>query len=583
MFAAVALGLGCVLLSICGFVAPATAQTSWARTSTGWTAERMRFEPSGGSTGITVGGVGTFRGSIEVVRSAAGLAIVNEVSFDDYVKGISEVPNSWPIEALKAQAIAARTYALWEYHRQGAGAYRAAGAHICATQACQVYTGLAKEQSPNSERWVAAVEATTSQVLWWRNAPIVAKYSSSNGGEAVDGGRPYLRAFADPDDAHSPLHRWQVQVGTAQLAAAFGLAPRTIVAIQRAGDEILMTAKHDPANPEEPPAHLTVAAGDFRARVNEAVPTPSHVPRTLPTVRFAPSIAADGTAVVFDGRGWGHGIGMSQWGAYGKAARGMKAPEILASYYAGLKPVTLPASHMPQTIKVAIAIDAGSTTISPATDEGRLKVTAAGDEPIAHGDRAGWTVRPTGAGVAVEALDAAARESSAAVTPAPEAALTATIGAPIEVPAQLSDGARVAARATPPGATEPIALGEPKVFDAGTLTLRLPPAAQPGAYTITIDTDRGGGRTGTSTITIDVTAGPTGGATDAPDAGETDGNERLEAIAGGPEASLWPLTSRSAPATPVKIAGALALLALAGTSAGVAKVALGRFRPAPLH
>ena len=197
--AAAALVLGWMVLMVAGAVAPAHAGAqTWSRTDTGWTADRVRIEPAPGTAGVTVAGVGTYRGAIEITRSDRGVDVVNEVPFEDYVKGISEVSSAWPIEALKAQAIAARTYAVWEITRDTATEYRAAGADICATQACQVYTGLAKERAENGARWVAAVDATKSQVLWWNNGPIAAKYSSSNGGEAVAGGRPYLRAFADP-------------------------------------------------------------------------------------------------------------------------------------------------------------------------------------------------------------------------------------------------------------------------------------------------------------------------------------------------------------------------------------------------
>src|SRR4051812_41655660 len=74
------------------------------------------FAPRDGTT-MSDEGRGDFAGSLEVRRSGAGLTVINELSLDDYVAGIREVPSGWPMEALKAQAVAARTYALWELEK----------------------------------------------------------------------------------------------------------------------------------------------------------------------------------------------------------------------------------------------------------------------------------------------------------------------------------------------------------------------------------------------------------------------------------------------------------------------------------
>src|SRR5262249_8341371 len=143
----------------------------------GWVVDRVRIEPVDPSGEIDVAG-GSYLGAIEIGRpapatipafplqptqaatkgrgrattttttkpttttvakgSTAGpLSVVNDVSLEDYVSGISEVPSSWPEEALKAQAIAARTYALNQL---------STGRTLCDTDACQVYTGLAKQR-----------------------------------------------------------------------------------------------------------------------------------------------------------------------------------------------------------------------------------------------------------------------------------------------------------------------------------------------------------------------------------------------------------------------------------------------------
>ena len=142
----------------------------------------VRFEPLGtGDGGLTVAGTGTFRGGIEVRRNGRGLAVVNHLPLEEYVRGIDEVPPSWPAAALQAQAIAARTYAA---HKALAGEarWRAVGADICATSTCQVYRGLDAEKRAQGYGWLRAVEATAGRALLEGGRPIMASYSSTANG-----------------------------------------------------------------------------------------------------------------------------------------------------------------------------------------------------------------------------------------------------------------------------------------------------------------------------------------------------------------------------------------------------------------
>lgn len=150
--------------------------------SAGWAVAAVRFEPmGGGSDGLTVAGTGTYRGWLEVRRNGRGLAVVNHVGFEEYVRGIEEVPPSWPAAALQAQAIAARTYAAHKVAGQEA-AWRAVGADICATPRCQVYRGLEAERKAQGHGWLAAVEATAGSVLLAGGRPIMASYSATANG-----------------------------------------------------------------------------------------------------------------------------------------------------------------------------------------------------------------------------------------------------------------------------------------------------------------------------------------------------------------------------------------------------------------
>ena len=132
-----------------------------------WIVDRPKFEPID-PTHLTADGIGDYRGGIELVRNGKTIDVVNHVTVEDYLKGISEVPAAWPLEAQKAQAIAARTYALYEAARKSdsdESKTTKSTADLCATDSCQVYAGLAKERRQGSEAWLAAVAQTKHQVL----------------------------------------------------------------------------------------------------------------------------------------------------------------------------------------------------------------------------------------------------------------------------------------------------------------------------------------------------------------------------------------------------------------------------------
>ncbi|HWC09720.1 MAG TPA: SpoIID/LytB domain-containing protein, partial [Acidimicrobiales bacterium] len=122
------------LLTVAALASTGTAPAPAAADSpAGWVVDRVRFEPVDGTGGLlTAEGVGTYRGAVEIVPAPGGLAVVNEVGLEDYLKGIAEVPPEWPVQALQAQVIAARTYALHSMSSTADSPWKAAGAHICA-------------------------------------------------------------------------------------------------------------------------------------------------------------------------------------------------------------------------------------------------------------------------------------------------------------------------------------------------------------------------------------------------------------------------------------------------------------------
>ncbi|WP_051551327.1 SpoIID/LytB domain-containing protein [Nocardioides sp. URHA0020] len=144
-------------------------------------------------------GRASYRGvlrSTSVNASGTSRDTVNVVPVEAYLRGVvpREVPASWPAAAVRAQAVAARTYAVSERRARTRAPY-----DLCDTASCQVYGGFQAEQ-PQSD---AAVRATSRRVVLYGGRPVFAQFSSSNGGWSVDGGYPYLRAAEDRFDRGS--------------------------------------------------------------------------------------------------------------------------------------------------------------------------------------------------------------------------------------------------------------------------------------------------------------------------------------------------------------------------------------------
>jgi SpoIID/LytB domain protein len=149
-----------------------------------------------------------------VIRLAGSgtLEVVNDsLTMQQYLYGLAEVPSSWPVEALKAQALAGRTYAYKRVLSPRTSTY-----DILSTTTDQVYAGYEKEGGALGSQWVAAVNGTDQQIITYNGSAIDALYSSSNGGFSEDSGYafvtslPYLRAAADPFDnaAGNTNFRW---------------------------------------------------------------------------------------------------------------------------------------------------------------------------------------------------------------------------------------------------------------------------------------------------------------------------------------------------------------------------------------
>lgn len=205
-----------------------------SRTVVGYlTSAWHRYEPGGRATLVgdgqfgadvpmtlwTPSGSRTYRGGLRAASPAPGSSdrdTIDVESLDSYVQGVvpSEMPPSWSAEAVQAQAVAARTYAVWSRDLNPQRYW-----HICDTSSCQVFRGVDGEDARSN----AAVSATARQILLYGGAAAFTQFSSSSGGWTSAGTRPYLVAEADPYDDHpaNPVHDWTTRLTAAQVQRAY--------------------------------------------------------------------------------------------------------------------------------------------------------------------------------------------------------------------------------------------------------------------------------------------------------------------------------------------------------------------------
>jgi stage II sporulation protein D len=322
--------------------------------------------------------------------------------FERYLQGIAEVPPSWPRAALEAQAIAARSYALATTGWSGSEG-ETLPTPICATTACQVYRGIPVPPEPDVRRWYAAVRATAGEVLLYDEGPAETVYFSTSNGRTYGNDEvfgsdplPYLRPVVERDDGASPTSRWGVRLPFAHLTRFLREAGEW----PRRGAISSVDVEAGTLTVSGGGASRTMEVSTFRDAVNVWAPCllpgrypTSALPVTIPS-RWM-SLSAGENALAVTGRGWGHGVGMVQWGAYGKARRGLSASDILAFYYGGLRPQPYPE---PGLIHVQVASGLTSLRITPSGPGARLDGVVLGAElvTITGGDRIDVSTAPSG-------------------------------------------------------------------------------------------------------------------------------------------------------------------------------------------
>ncbi len=255
-----------------------------------------------------------YRGRTHIIRQGDSLTAINYVDLEQYLYSVvgAEAVSSWPIEALKAQAVAARSYALYKRNTGANSIY-----DVDTTVGTQVYKGLDTEYTTTHE----AVDDTHGQIMTYQNKVILAAFHSSSGGytenveDVWSSPLPYLRGVVDYDQ-QSPVFQWQetvpvskIQTLVASVGNIQGLQPEKMTPHGRI---ITMKVTGDRGTQD-------VSGKDLRAALD------------LRSTLFR--VSTVGSNLLVRGRGFGHGLGLSQWGAYFLAKQGVDYRRILAHYY----------------------------------------------------------------------------------------------------------------------------------------------------------------------------------------------------------------------------------------------------------
>lgn len=280
-----------------------------------------RLERLGNSKGEALIEGLKYRGNIEIWRGQNGLYVINEVGLEEYIKGVvaGEMGSSWEIEALKAQAVAARTYAVFQI--KNGSTQKPLRYNLTSSVMHQVYKGVTVSESIKR-----AVDETKGEILTYEGKPIIAYYHSTSGGitedasEVFSKGYPYLRVVETTSEM-SPYHLWERKIPIQEIEKATQLKGITDIKIEsytvsnRVKDFKISFDGRETLYP----------AKELRKNIGW-----DRLPSTLIT-----SLTKEQDAFVFEGRGYGHGVGMCQWTALDLAKKGMNYKEILAYFYPG--------------------------------------------------------------------------------------------------------------------------------------------------------------------------------------------------------------------------------------------------------
>lgn len=286
-----------------------------------WQSQQLWIEPS--NDGYVWIDNRWYRGKTQLVPTGNGVTAINHVDIEQYLASVvgAEMIASWPQEALKAQAVAARSYALHERSKSSSPLF-----DLGDTQGHQVYKGITSETNTTQ----AAVAATSGQVMTYNGSVILAAFHSSSGGhtENVEDvwiqPLPYLRGVPDFDQG-TPSYQWTQSFSSSELGRKIsGVGNVTAIAPVK----VTPNGRIESVQVRGTQGTRTMDGDAFRRALS------------LKSALFTAAPTAGGFQL--KGKGFGHGIGMSQWGAYNLASQGTGYQQILAHYYQNTTLAVLP-------------------------------------------------------------------------------------------------------------------------------------------------------------------------------------------------------------------------------------------------
>ncbi len=322
-------------------------------------------------------GTSLYRGQVEITRlSGSDMTIINVLPFEEYIYGV--VPNEMPayshIEALKTQAVAARTYSYKSINK-----HSKYGFNLCATTDCQMYKGYSSENANTNK----AVDETRDMVVTYNGTLAETVFSASTGGRTEDvvnvwgNSIPYLKSVEDKyESGKSYNYNWTMKFTADELSTklkSYGLGTVTGIEITKCSEagrpiEMVITGTLKPDGViitkdrcrtflSLPSQMYTISSdASINVEVNNKIENVSlsqikvitssgektyNDPNQKVTIVGAggkeSTVSASPAEYVFTGKGWGHAVGMSQEGAMGMAKAGFTFEQILTHYYTGTK------------------------------------------------------------------------------------------------------------------------------------------------------------------------------------------------------------------------------------------------------
>jgi stage II sporulation protein D len=268
---------------------------------------------------------------------------VHNMPLEEYVKGVvaAEMPAEFHIEALKAQAIASRTYAISRAISFPDGHPDHIEAPICTGVHCQAYLTQEELESLHPNDWMEkywskieeAVDSTAGQVIYYNDEIIETPYHSTSGGMTEDAlnvfavDKPYLKSVESPYEEEAPKFKALVSLtGDEFVSKLKGKYPSANITKENLGDKIKLVEKTPSGRIKKLAIDGTVINGREIRELFE-----------LNSTNFTISYNPKTNIVDIETTGYGHGVGMSQWGANGMAKNGKDYEEILKHYYTGIR------------------------------------------------------------------------------------------------------------------------------------------------------------------------------------------------------------------------------------------------------